>query len=184
MVEKQKKDVAPPGQDHAQPGGAWDKEHPFMQRAPYQAAGAVDASSGGKDSGVKAEKLATGDELINLADGQILKMPNGEKLAIVKDPIIGGTSVEVVDKNGDPVELTYKATIATEPAVEVYQLANGARLEARPDVGKLTYPNEDEIVYDRSGICSIRRGGKTVHLHDPQYDEIQPIVDPNRKFKV
>jgi hypothetical protein len=163
MVENHRHKDVKSAHDTGTPLGASDDENSLFVRVAQE----------GKDAKDKGQKLATGDQLIKVDDGQILVMPDGQKLVFSYANLLSPSDVQMLDKNGDLVDKQYKATITTMPEVTVSNFGNGARLEARPDVGEITFPNGDKVVYDQTGIATVTRGGKTVKLHEPQYEEFQ-----------
>jgi hypothetical protein len=152
---------------------AWQGEHPFFAQT-----GSGSDTGSKKPEDPKPEKLKTGDQLSITEGKQILTMPNGERLEVTTG---FDFSAKMYSASGELLTSKYVATIASEPEVEVRHQQDGARLEIRPGSTKLMYPNDDTIVFDRGGICSITRGGVSVEFHKPHYDPLRPIVKPNRQ---
>jgi hypothetical protein len=133
----------------------------------------------------KTVDLKTGDKLTIEPDGQgeILSMPNGEKLVFQTqfDGLNISTAWALLDKNKRELPVQYSHTICTVPEVNVSKTGDGGQLEQRAGVSTLSYANGDRIQFDILGITEIKRGSITEHLRPPIVQPFQLPTDAYRQ---
>ncbi|HEY9772226.1 MAG TPA: hypothetical protein V6C81_00295 [Planktothrix sp.] len=178
-------------QQDAENSTAWQGEHPlFVNAADHDKSKTKDHDPAhlkkrhkrGHKIKDEYEHLKTGDRLMKVDDAQVLMTPGGEEFDFaVGYPL---QSPLVAFKDGGVVQPEYRATELTEPPIEISTFPNGLKLEMGQDVGRLIYPNNDTVEFDRDGICSITRDSVKVEFHKPTIDPIEPLVPPDKKYPI
>lgn len=118
------------------------------------------------------KELSTGDTLQSSPTREVLTMPNGEKLIFTpKSPDKEGRTWQMYD--GGKLNHKPGIVVLSNPPEYNWSLADlKGKLKAHclevDGITTMTFPNsKDSITFDKDGVLSITRKGKTVELRTP-----------------